>query len=141
MCVVRRELEITVRTDEPNDMSAVGILDRYPDVEVLARRSYCDREGGVLLLVPTDADRALGVLEAAGFRCRTNPIVLVGPFGNAVLAAPIGVGLAILGIEILYSYASHLDHGRDYLVFKTSDDDQSIRMIEESLAVRRQRAA
>ena len=141
MCEARRELEITVRTDEPNDMSAIGILDHYPDVEVLARRSYCDREGAVLLLVPTDIERALGVLEAAGFRCGTNPIILVGPLYGAALAAPIGTGLAILGIEVLYSYTSRMGHGRDYLVFKTSDDDQAIRMIEQSLAVRRQRAA
>lgn len=133
MSVVRREIELAVRIDhEPTEMSAIGIIAWQPDVEVLAMRSYCDRDGVVLLLVTTNPRKASFVLESAGFRCKSNPVLLVGPLQQSAVTAMIGSKLAILGIEVLYSYASHTEEGRKCLVFKTTEDDRAMQALEDS---------
>ena len=92
-------------------------------------RSYCNRDGVVLLLVTTSAVKTAQVLKATGFQCHVNPVVLIGPINRSGWATPIGVELANAGIEVLYSYTSHIEHDRHYLVFKTSDDDGAIQVL------------
>jgi hypothetical protein len=137
MSTIRRGIELTVRIgDEPTEMSAVGILAWHTDVEVLAMRSYCDRNGVVLLLITTNPRKASRVLEAAGFRCKSNPVLLVGPLHRCAMAAPIGAELAVLGIEVLYSYACRIEAGHQYLVFKTTEDDRALQALEASASIR-----
>ncbi len=137
MAISRREIEVTVRMGcEPTEMSAVGVLAWHPDIEVLAMRSYCDRDGVVLLLVTTDSRKTILVLEAAGFRCKANAVILVGPLEKSGLTARIGTELAFLEIETLYSYASRQETGRHYLVFKTTDDDRALQALEGSANIR-----
>jgi hypothetical protein len=133
MSIIRREIELAVRIGhEPTEMSAVGIIAWHPDVEVLVMRSYCDQDGVVLLLVTTNPHKAAQVLEAAGFRCKNNAVLLVGPLHRSALAAQIGAELSALGIEVLYSYASSSGAGHHYLVFKTTEDDRAFQMLETS---------
>jgi hypothetical protein len=130
MFSARQETEISVRIgQEPHKASATTVIASYPDVEVFTMRSYCNRDGVVLLLVTTDAVKTSRVLKAAGFQCEVNPIVLIGPINRSGWAAPVGDELANAGIEVLYSYTSHKDRDRHYLVFKTSDDDRAIQVL------------
>ena len=135
--IARRETEISVRSDDDQlEVSATAVIAWYPDIEVFAMRSYCNRDGVVLLLVTTNAVKVSQVLKAAGFQCRVNPVVLIGPLNRSGWAAPIGVELVNVGIEILYSYTSHRERDRHYLVFKTSDDDRVIQVLTTSPAFR-----
>lgn len=133
MSIIRGEIELAVRIGhEPTEMSAVGIIAWHPDVEVLVMRSYCDQDGVVLLLVTTNPHKAAQVLEAAGFRCKSNPVLLVGPLHRSALAAQIGAELSGLGIEVLYSYASGNGASHHYLVFKTTEDERALQVLEAS---------
>ena len=137
MSIVRREVEVTVRIGhEPTEMSAVGIIAWHPDIEVLAMRSYCDHDGVVLLLVTTNPQKATHVLEAAGFRCKANPVIMVGPLQQSGLVARIGAELAFSGIEVLYSYASRVGDGHHHLVFKTAEDDRALQALDGSASIR-----
>ena len=135
MSIARRETEISVLIgQEPPNASATAVIARYPDIEVFTIRSYCNRDGVVLLLVTTKAAKTARVLNAAGFQCEANPVVLIGPINRSGCAAPIGTELTNAGIEVLYSYTSHKERDRHYLVFKTSDDDGAIQILTASPA-------
>jgi hypothetical protein len=137
MSIARRETELSVRIGrEPQEASATAVIARHPDIEVLAMRSYCASDDVVLLLVTTNAAKTSHVLEAAGFQSRANPVVLIGPLNRSGWAARIGVELVSVGIEILYSYASHRERDRHYLVLKTSDDDRVIEVMTTGPAFR-----
>jgi hypothetical protein len=130
MSIARRETEISVRIDhEPYKPSATTVIARYPDIEVFTMRSYCNRDGVVLLLVTTDAVKTSHVLTVAGFQCEIGPVILIGPINRSGWAEPVGTELANAGIEVVYSYTSHKDRDRHYLVFKTSDDDRAIQVL------------
>ena len=107
----------------------MAVIAWYPDIKVFAMRSYCNRDGVVLLLVTTNVVKTSHVLKAAGFQCQVNPIVLIGPLDHFGLAAPIGVELTKLGIEVMCAYSSRTEAGLYYLVFKTSDDDSAIEVL------------
>jgi hypothetical protein len=128
MSIACRKVEIAVRISEPTEVSAVALITWYPDIRVLAMRSYCDREGVVLLLVTTNPTKASQVLETSGFRCKASPVVLIGPLDRSGLASPIGLELARMGIEVLYSYSSRTESVKQYLVFKTTEDDRALRV-------------
>ena len=133
MPIARRETEISARIGpELPDVSATAVIAWYPDVEVFAMRSYCNRDDVVLLLVTTNAAKISQVLNAAGFQCEVNAVVLIGPLNRSGWAAPVGVALANAGIEIHHSYASHRERDRHYLVFKTSDDNRAIQVLTTS---------
>jgi hypothetical protein len=133
MSIIRREIELAVRLGhEPTEMSAVGIIAWHQDIEVLVMRSYCDQDGVVLLLVTTNPLKAFQVLEAAGFRCKNNPVLLVGPLHRSALTTLIGEELSALGIEVLYSYASSNGARHHYMVFKTTEDDRALQTLEAS---------
>jgi hypothetical protein len=133
---MRREIEVTVRIgNEPAEMGALGIIAWHLDIEVLSSHLYRDRDGAVLLLVTTNPQKAVDVLRSAGFQCKTNPIVLVGPLRNIGLAALIGAELAVLGIEILSSYVSRVGADHQYLVLKTTDDERAMQMLEMNSSI------
>ena len=130
MSIARRETEISVRIgEEPHKASATTVIARYPDLEVITMRSYCNRDGVVLLLVTTNAVKTSQVLKASGFQCEVSPVVLIGPINRSGWAASLGAEIANAGIEVLYSYTSRKDRDRHYLVFKTSDDDRAIQVL------------
>lgn len=137
MSILRREIELTVQLgEEPTEMRAMGIVSWLPDIEVLAMRSYCGPSGLVLLLITTDPCKASDVLQAAGFRCKSNPVILVGPLCRSGLAASVGTELANLGIDVLYSYVSRAKAGYQYLVLRTTEDDRAVPALEASAGIR-----
>src|SRR6267154_4094844 len=137
MSILRREIELAVQLGHgPTEMTAVGIIAWHPDIEVLAMRSYCGPDGLVLLLITTDSRKASHALEAAGFQCKSSPVVLVGPLLRSGLAARIGAELGVLGIGILYSYTSRIGAGHQYLVLKTTEDDRAVQALEASATIR-----
>jgi hypothetical protein len=138
MPITRQKTEITVRTTNPAEKSAVALITRYLDVDILAMRSYGDREGDVTLLISSDVPKTLRALQASGLRCKTNPVVLVGPLARPGLAAPIGSQLVAVGIEVQYSYSSQKQPRQHYLVFRTASDERACRVIEDIPFLRNQ---
>lgn len=133
MFMVSKSNEIAVRVqDEELDVTALGAIAQYPDLEVLAMRSYCDRDGVVLLLVTNNPARTARVLEMVGYQCRTKPIVLVGPLDRRGWAAPLQAELEASGIHVHYSYAHRTERGHHYVAFKTEEDDGALRALEIS---------
>jgi len=130
MSIVRRAIEISVRIGhETHKASATTVMARSPDIQVLTMRSYCNRDGVVLLLVTTNPVKTSYILKAAGFQCEASPVVLIGPINRSGWAAPVGIALTKAGIEVFYSYTSHKEPGRHYLVFKTSNDERAIQIL------------
>jgi len=136
MAIAHRKVEIAVRVDESNDISAVGTLGWHSDVDVLATRSYFDRGGVVVLMVTSNSLKACRLLQEAGFHCKTSAVVLVGPLVRPGLAAPIGMELAAAGVDVLCAYAYRMDRDHHYLVFKTSADEHAMQIIETSETIR-----
>ncbi len=132
MLIARQETEISVRIgEEPHRTGATTVIARHPDIEVFTMRSYCSRDGVVLLLVTTNAVKTSHILHVAGFQCEVRPVILIGPINRSGWAAPVGAELANAGIEVVYSYTSHKDRDRHYLVFKTSDDERAIQVLTD----------
>jgi len=133
MAKARKEVELAVRVG--NKTGALGEILRAVSeagVNILAYCCYSDRAEGVVLLVTEDALKAKLALEAAGYRCRANTVVVVGAADQVGAAARLGRHLGQAGIDILYSYASSSGAARFCAVFKTADDDSAIRVLESA---------
>ena len=126
-----RQIEITVRTaSQPAILGRLMATSVSCGSEVLAACSYWDGAATVVRLVTQDAQRTANALRAAGFECKSNPIVLVEIPDKPGLTAAIGARLTGAGIRILYSYSLQSEGGRTRAVFKTTDDDRAIYMLE-----------
>jgi hypothetical protein len=137
MFVVSKDEEIAVRVqDRELDVSALGAIALCPDLEVLAIRSYCDRDGVVLLLVTNNPTKTTRVLETVGYQCRTKPVVLVGPLDRRGWAASLEAELKASGIRVFYSYAHQTERGQHYLAFQTEEDDRAVRILQASSTLR-----
>ena len=79
-----------------------------------------------------DADRLQTVLQSAGFESRATPIVLALARDAVGLPVRLGSALVRAGIGILFSYASRTEDERLCMVFKTTDDQRAIRVLEDS---------
>lgn len=131
MAKARREVELAVRTsNQPGTMGRVMAAVSGAGVNVLAYCTYSDRDEFVILLVPEDPRQAKLCLEQAGFDCRANPVVVVGATDRVGAAAQLGSHLGHAGIDILYSYASAAGHGQFIAVFKTTNDELAINVLE-----------
>jgi hypothetical protein len=137
MFIVSKRDEIAVRVrDEETDVTALMAVAEYPDIEVLALRSYCDQEGVVLLLVTNNTSKTSRILEEVGYQCSTNPIVLVGPLNGRGWAAQLGSELGASGICVHYSYSHRTERGQYYLAFRTEEDDRAVRTLETTVTFR-----
>jgi hypothetical protein len=132
-CISKND-EIAVRVqDEELDVPALAAIAQYPDLEVFAMRSYCDREGVVLLLVTNNPSKTTCLLERVGYQCRRQPVVLVGPLARRGWACPLQAELEASGIQVHYSYAHRNERGHLYLAFKTEEDDRALRVLSATL--------
>ena len=136
MYLVSKNEEIAVRDNEELDVSALTAIAHCPDLEVFAMRSYCDREGVVLLLVTNNSRRTTRLLEQVGYRCHTRPVVLVGPLRRRGWTIPLQTELEISGIQVRHTYAHRTERGHHYLAFQTEDDERALRVLELSGALR-----
>jgi hypothetical protein len=132
MFLVSKNEEIAVQENEELDVPALMAIAQYPDLEVLALRSWCERDGVVLHLVTNNPVKTTRLLEQVGYRCRTRPVLLVGPLARRGCTVPLQTELEASGIQVRYSYAHRTKRGHHYLAFKTEEDDRALRVLEVS---------
>jgi hypothetical protein len=126
-----RQIEITVRTtNQPSLMSKLIAITVSCGSEVLAASSFWDGNETVVKLVTEDAFRTTRALQAAGFNCHSNPIVLVETPDKPGLSEFLSEKLVSAGVNILYSYSFRSDRELTYIVFKTTDDERAIYLLE-----------
>ena len=131
MAKARKEVEIAVRVgNRPAALGEALAAIAARGVNVLAYCSYSDQDDLVILLITDNALKAMDSLQAAGFSCRTNSVVLVGASDEVGAAARIGAHLGMAGVEILYSYASSSGSEQFVAVFKTTNDERAIQALE-----------
>ena len=132
MAKARKEVELAVRVgNKPGALGEVLAVVAGHGVNVLAYCTYSDRDELVVLLITNDALAAKDALQAAGFSCKANSVVLVGATDEVGAAARIGAHLGMAGVEILYSYASSSGGDQFCAVFKTTNDEHAIAALEE----------
>jgi len=142
MHTVTKQVELTIHT--PNDPALLGRLTAITGscgVEVLASCSYWDHGGAVMKLVAADTRRMTRALEAKGFKCKSDSVLLVETAGTPGLAAALGARLANAGVSVLYSYSFRSEHGQSYAVFKTADENRAAPLLEMEALGRDQAAA
>jgi hypothetical protein len=126
-----RQIEITIRTiNQPALLSKLIAITVSCGAEVLAANSYWDGGSTVVKLVTEDARRTVGALQAAGFNCRSNPVVLVETPDKPGLPEFLSGKLASAGINVLYTYSFRSDRELNYVVFRTTDDNRAIYILE-----------
>lgn len=131
MARARKEVELAVRIGHhPGALADVLTTIAQAHVNVLAYCSYSDRHESVLLLITDQPLAAKTALEAAGFSCKANPVVLVSEMDRIGAAAELGAHLGNAGISILYSYASSSPGAEFVAVFKTMDDESALRVLD-----------
>jgi hypothetical protein len=131
MAKARKEVELAVRVgNRPEALGEVLAAVAARHVSVLAYCTYSDCDELVVLLVTDNAYAAKAALQAAGFSCKANSVVLVGAATDVGAAAQIGAHLGMAGVQILYSYASTSGGEHFCAVFKTTNDEQAILTLE-----------
>jgi hypothetical protein len=126
-----RQIEITIRTiNQPALLGKLIAITVSCGAEVLAASSYWDGGETVVKLVTEDALRTTHALQAAGFDCRSIPVVLVETPDKPGLPEFLSNKLVGAGINILYSYSFRSDRELSYVVFKTTDDNRAIYVLE-----------
>ncbi|MEI6085069.1 MAG: hypothetical protein WCS70_12305 [Verrucomicrobiota bacterium] len=131
MSKARKEVELAIRLgNEAGALGRVLALVAQHGVNVLAYCAYSERREGVLLLITDNPLTAKNALCDAGYVCRANSVVLVNATDQVGGAALIGARLGHAGIDILYSYASSAGVNQFYAVFKTSDDQRALSVLD-----------
>jgi hypothetical protein len=124
-----KSVEIQVRLDSlvPEKMLDFVVAE---GVQVAACCSYYDRHGPVMLMVTDDNVLATAILEAAGCRCKSDSVVTVEVRGHPAAVARLGMRLSSAGLGILHSYATRAKDDRSVTIFKTTNDDQAIALLQ-----------
>ena len=137
-----RQTQITVRaSNQPSLLGRLMAITVSCGAEVLAACSHCDGFNTVVRLVTEHADRTMRALTAAGFDCQSDPVVIVELPDKPGLPAMLAAKLAVAGIRVRHSYASHSDDHRCHVVFQTTDDDRAIGLLQVESLVRALAAA
>jgi len=127
----KKEVELAVRVGNgPAALGGVLAAVANHGINVLAYCTYSDGDDLIVLLITDNAFAAKEALQAAGFSCKANSVVLVGASDEVGAAARIGMHLGMAGIEILYSYASSSGGDQFVAVFKTTNDERAIQALE-----------
>ena len=132
MAKAYQEVQLAIRLGTETDALAkvLSLVARH-DVNVLAYCLYSEWDEPVLLLVTTDPHKARLTLQSAGFPCRTDSIVMVSAADQVGVVARLGTVLGDAGVNILYSYACSAGGSHFYAVFKTADDERTLRLLRE----------
>ena len=126
-----RQLELAVHArDESRPLTDALEILATREIDVIAHSLYADWDGMVLLVVTEDAPRAKRALEATGFTCETNPVILVEAREEVGAVAFLGAQLYRAGIPIQYSHMATSSDDMYFAVFKTSDDERALRALE-----------
>lgn len=128
MISAREDRELVV--DVPLQAAAAGVLELLTSCGVAVHS--CLQYGALekLLLVTDAPDKAAAALQAAGYRCRMEHVVLVG-VDPTDRCATIRVGQALhkAGVKILHSYVSQPLRGKVQAVFQTTDNRQALHVL------------
>jgi hypothetical protein len=136
----RKETEIVVHLkNEPASIGEVTVAATSPNVEILASCFYWQRNGAVVRLVSEDPARTAQALARAGFQYQTDSVLLIGLQERPGIAARTGLLLATAGIAVSYSYVSRTDRHKAFAVFKTTDDDRALRLLQTTALVEEMR--
>jgi hypothetical protein len=131
MAKARKQIELAIRSDNrPGSFGRLFATISDAGINILAYCTYSDHNDSVMLLVTEDPLRTKDLLEASGYQCRANSVVVVGARDQVGAAAQLGAHLGRAGVNILYSYASTAGDGHFCAVFKTMDDDRAIQALE-----------
>jgi hypothetical protein len=131
MIRVCRQTELAVR---PEDES-VALTDALEilasrGIGVIAHSLYADWSGMVLLVVTEDVHRAKRALEATGFECESNAVIMVEAPEEIGVVASLGAQLHQAGVPIEYSHMATSGDEMYFAVFKTRDDDRAVRALQ-----------
>ena len=126
-----REIEIRVHIpDGKSELTDVLTLLTKEQLPIVTRSCTADRTGVILLLTTTQPVAVQQAISAAGYRCETHPVILVGPTSaRPGAAARLLFELEQQGVNLQYSYLSTIDSNHCYLVCKTADDDQILKVM------------
>ena len=139
---MRRVVELIVRVSKGSGgVSQVLGAIAAKRTRVLAHCSYADCFGTTVLLAAEDETLARLALTASGWRYKTEPVVLVQASRQPGVVAQLGFSLAGAGIWIIYSYASAGEGAETFAVFKTTDDEQAVRVLRDGWSVLSGKAA
>jgi hypothetical protein len=127
----QKQVEIILHlNNEPASVGKVMVAATTPNVEILASCFYWQRDGAVVRLVSEDARKTAQALAAAGFQYQTDSVLLIGLHELPGVAAQAGLLLATAGIAVSYSYVSWTNHHEVFAVFKTTDDDRALKVLQ-----------
>src|SRR5258705_8004148 len=130
MIRVCRQTELAVRPEDESVAvpDALEIL-AARGIDVIAHSLYADWNGMVLLVVAEDVHRAQRVLETTGFKCESNPVIMVEAQEEVGVVASLGAQLHKAGVPIEYSHMATSNDEMYFAVFKTGDDDGAVRVL------------
>jgi hypothetical protein len=127
----RKEVELAVRVgNKPVAAQQVLSILKARGLNILAYCTYTERDDLVILLITDNPLMAKDALQSAGFSCKANSVVVVGAPGELGSTASMGAHLGLAGVEILYSYTSRSGEDQSVAVFKTTDDERAIQILE-----------
>ena len=131
MAKARKEVELAVRVgNKPVAAQHVLSILKARGLNILAFCTYTERDDLVILLITDNPLMAKDALQSAGFSCKANSVVVVGAPGELGSTASMGAHLGLAGVEILYSYTSRSGEDQSVAVFKTTDDERAIQILE-----------
>jgi hypothetical protein len=116
-----------------NDLSVLAKL-----FAVLAAQSsgvgawcfYSDHRRAAVLLVTGKDSGIVGILQAAGFECEANRVVVVEEKHRCVSAVRLSTELRANGVEMLDAYTCSSPENGTVLVLKTTDSSQAVPVLE-----------
>ena len=126
----RRKLEIRVHIPRSRGgvMDVLGLLSHH-QLPTLTRSCSADGEGLLLLLTTSRPEDVQQVLTKAGYRCETQPVVVlsIGEYQPGP-AAHLTTTLGSQGVGIRYSYLSSIDAEKCFMVLGTTDNERALQL-------------
>jgi hypothetical protein len=95
-----------------------------------AWRFYSDHRHAAVLLVTEKDSGIVAVLQAAGFECEANQVVVVEQKHRSVSAVRLSTELRANGVEMLDAYTCCSPNNGTMLVLKTTDSSQAVTVLE-----------
>ncbi len=95
-----------------------------------AWRFYSDHQRAAILLVAGKDTSIVGILQAAGFKCEANRVVVVEDEHRCVSAVRLSTELRAHGVEMLDAYTCSSHDNGTVLVLKTTDSSQAVAVLE-----------
>jgi hypothetical protein len=135
MTTVRKEIELDIHVEDC-DKGAEKVFSFLAgrSVRVLCCNSYRDLDRLVLLVIVDDPEHAQSVLQAAGYRCQLEDIVLISlPSYRPGIVARFGWLLDHAGVNTLSSRLTTIDPDGFCAVFKTTDNQKAARVLDAAV--------